>query len=289
MSNSARTPASHPPADPRGRSAAPRGRRAAVGKWMNLLGLAVLGTCAVSIPLTVAIVLTTTGASDVLTLGALSPRHQHRTPARAIAGMRCVASRGYYALTVDGGPFPSTTPELVAALRNARAVATFFDVGARAAGGGQELVELQRTVGQVANETYSAPHMTRVSQARRYQELQMAAKVLDYPNAFFRPPFGDTSAAVDADVRRSGLVIVLWTVDASGPSLSAAALQARATQVMPGGIIRLSDGTAQTVTAVPHIVASLRRRGLCPGFLARTRRDVVAPNGLAFHVVAVKP
>lgn len=257
-------------------------------KWLKLAGLSVIGICTVSIPLTVAIVLSTTGASDVLTLGGISPKHHHQTAAEAIADIRCVPKRGYYALTFDDGPLPSTTRQLVAALAKARAVAVFFDVGMRA-GHRQDLVELQRSVGQVANETYSAPDMTRVSQARRYEELQAAAKVLDYPNALFRPPFGATSSAVEADVRQTGLTTVYWTVDASNGALSTTALVELALQVTPGGIIRLTDGREQTIEAVPRIVSGLRELGMCPGLISGTNRDVVGANGLTFHAMAVKP
>jgi peptidoglycan-N-acetylglucosamine deacetylase len=262
-------------------------RHHAALKWLKLAGLSVLGICTVSVPLTVAIVFTTTGASDVLTLGDISPKHGHQTPAKAIAEIRCVPKRGYYALTFDNGPFASTTRDLVTAITKAHAVATFFDVGQRAAAH-EDLVELQRSAGQVSNATYSAPDMTRVSQDRRYQELQAAAKVLDYPNVFFRPPLGATSASVEADVLHTGLTTVYWTVDASSPALSATAIVALAEQVRPGGIVRLADGRKATVEAVPAVVAGLRKLGMCPGLLSRTNRAVTGSNGSTFHAVAVK-
>jgi peptidoglycan-N-acetylglucosamine deacetylase len=257
-------------------------------KWLNLAGLAVLGVCTVSIPLTVAIVLSTTGASNVLSIGGITPKHQHETPANAVSDIRCFAKRGYYALTFDGGPLPATTRQLVGALAKARAVATFFDPGERAAAH-QDLVELQRSVGQVANEGYTIADMDRESQARRYQELQAGAKVLDYPNAFFRPPLGDTSSAVEADAGRTGLTVVYWTVDVTGSSLSATAIAQLALKVNPGGIIRLQDGSAQTLAALPKIVTELRQSGMCPGFISVTTREIVGANGLVFHAVGVKP
>jgi len=265
----------------------PHRRRRGLVKWLNLAGLAVLGVCTVSIPLTVAIVLSTTGASDVLSIGGITPKHHHATPANAVSDIRCVAKRGYYALTFDGGPLPATTRQLVGALAKARAVATFFDPGERAAAR-QDLVELQRSVGQVANEGYTLEDMTRESQARRYQELRAGAKVLDYPNAFFRP-LGDTSSGVEADARRTGLTVVYWTVDVTGSSLSATAIAQLALKVEPGGIIRLRDGSAQTLEAIPRIVTGLRRSGMCPGFISTTTRDIVGGNGLAFDAVAVRP
>jgi hypothetical protein len=133
---------------------------------MKLAGLCAVGICTVSIPLTVALALSAPGASDVLALGDVTPRHHHQTPATAIANDRCVARRGYYALTFDDGPLPATTGPLVTALAKAGAVGTFFDIGERAAAH-PDLLELQRSVGQVANETYSAPDLTRRAAASR--------------------------------------------------------------------------------------------------------------------------
>lgn len=277
-----------PPRLPDPSTQAPRSRRHQLVKWITLSGFAVLGMCTVSIPLTVAVVLSTTGASDLITLGSIDPKRHHITPAKAIAGMRCVPTRGHYALTVDAGPIPATSAKLVAALTESRGVATFFDIGQRAATH-QDLVELQRSVGQVASQGFSAPRMTDVSQSRRYQELQAAAKALDYPNVFFRPPHGATNSAVEADVRRSGLTPVYWTVDASHPALSSSEIVDLALRVHPGGIIRLADGSRQTVEAIPEIVARQRERGMCPGLISTTKKDVVGANGRVFNAVAVKP
>jgi peptidoglycan/xylan/chitin deacetylase (PgdA/CDA1 family) len=130
---------------------------------------------------------------------------------------------------------------LVAALRESKAVGTFFDVG-RTALAGPELVEAQRSVGQVVNHSYSHARLSQVSQARRLQEVQTAAKVLGYSNALFLPPFGESDQEVVADVRRTGLTPVYWTVDAQDRRLSPEAIVERALRVRPGGIVRMHDG-----------------------------------------------
>ena len=74
---------------------------------------------------------------------------------------RCTATRGYYALTFDDGP--SAGARRRGSWRrcaDADAVATFFDVGERAAAR-PDLVELQRSVGQVANHSYSHARLPR--------------------------------------------------------------------------------------------------------------------------------
>ena len=56
----------------------------------------------------------------------------------------------------------------------------------------------------------------------------------------------------------------------------------------PGGIILLHDGVASAIARDPGIVAGLRRRGMCPGFLAATPK-VVGRRRVPFHAMAVKP
>ena len=53
----------------------------------------------------------------------------------------------------------------------------------------------------------------------------------------------------------------------------------------PGGIILVHDGVEHTVRAIPGIVEGLRKRGMCPGFLATTQRSVRGANGIPFHVI----
>jgi peptidoglycan/xylan/chitin deacetylase (PgdA/CDA1 family) len=258
-------------------------------KRLTLALLAVAGLCSVSIPVTIALVLSGTQRSDVLRPGDPPAAAQlHPSPATALAPGRCTATRGTYALTFDDGPLPGATPRLVAALRRAGAVAVFFDVGARAAAR-PDLVELQRTVGQVAGHGYSHAPLARVSSARRVQELQQTAAVLDHPNAFFRAPAGATSPALDADVRRSGLTPVSWTVDTGDLYATARDVVRAALRVAPGGIVRLHEGAPAASAAVPRIVAGLRRRGLCPGLLAVAPATVIPATGNPFHAPAVQP
>jgi peptidoglycan/xylan/chitin deacetylase (PgdA/CDA1 family) len=263
-------------------------RRRARVERLKLAALAVAGLCTVSIPVTIALVLSATGASDVLTLGGASAENARSTPAQAVAELRCEPALGYYALTVDGGPYPATTRRLVGALKRARAVATFFDVGRRAAHR-QDLVDLQRSVGHVASHAYSGVPLPGMSSQRRIDELRTTARVLGYPNVFVRPPGGATSPEVDADIRRTGLTPVYWTVDAADPAFDAAAIARRALSVAPGGIVRLRDGADATIEAIPAIVEGLRERGLCPGFLVRTSELATSANGVRFPVQAVKP
>jgi peptidoglycan/xylan/chitin deacetylase (PgdA/CDA1 family) len=250
-------------------------RRGRLVKRLKLAALAVAGLCTVSIPVTIAFVMSATGSSDVLTIGRFTPRGEHATPATAIARLRCRPTRGYYALTFDDGPLAASTPRLVAALERAQAVGTFFDVGARAARR-PDLVELQRRVGQVASHGYSGVSLGDLSDTRRIEELQATARIIDYPNAFVRPPGGARDPRVAEDLRRSGLIEVAWTVDGDERAAPADVIVARALSLQPGGILRLHDGHEPTIAALGRIVTGLGERGLCPGFLRATGTTVRA-------------
>jgi peptidoglycan/xylan/chitin deacetylase (PgdA/CDA1 family) len=256
-------------------------------KRLRLTALGMIGVSLVSIPVAVAVAF-----SGDLTVGAVGgQRTRHENAAAAIEkAAKCSPTQGYYALTFDDGPFPKTTGRLVGAIRQAGAVGTFFDVGERVVDH-PELVNVQRTVGQVANHTFTHPHLPQLSQERRFQELTETARALDHPNPFVRPPYGETSPATDADMRKTGLVPVYWTTDTydwQQPPVDTIVMRALA--VRPEGIILLHDGLENTIAAVPRIVAELRGRGLCPGRLARTPRTIVsAYEQVPFNVVAVDP
>lgn len=257
-------------------------------KRLKLAGLAVLGLSAVSIPVTIALVLSATGGSDLLTLGPTRSATPIATASATPAADRCRARHGYYALTFEDGPLPATTRRLVAALRDAGATATFFDIGERAAAH-PELVGLQSGVGVVGSHGYTHVRLTSVSPERRIQELQATARVLGYPSALVRPPFGATDAKVDADLRVSGLTPVYWTVDMHDGVRTAGALVAASPAVTSGDILLLHEGTESAIAAVGPLVRALRRRGLCSGRLTVTPQTVLSPEGQPFHVVAAKP
>src|SRR4051812_47176284 len=266
-------------------------------RWIKRAQLAILiaiGISAVSIPVTLAVVLSATTEDSPLTLATAAATRAPavpKNPAKAVAQtLKCEAKTGYYALTFDDGPYPETTDRLVGALAGAGAVATFFDVGQRA-DARPDLVQLQRTVGQVANHSYTHAHLPVIPQERRLQELTETARALGHPNAFVRPPYGETSPTTDADIHKTGLVPVYWTTDTfdwQRPPVDVIAR--RALEVKPGGIVLLHDGRENTILAVPRIVSELRSRGMCPGFLAQTDATVLSAYGQTpFHVVAVSP
>ncbi|MBB5957535.1 peptidoglycan/xylan/chitin deacetylase (PgdA/CDA1 family) [Saccharothrix tamanrassetensis] len=187
---------------------------------------------------------------------------------------------GYVALTYDDGPYTDFTRPLLAALRASRARATFFDIGSRAQQH-PDLVRAKVRAGMwIANHSFSHPFLTRLTPDELTKEIadtQAALrKITGRTPTLFRPPYGDTNAAVKAEAERQGLTQVLWTVDTldwSGKSTEE--IVRSATSATAGGIVLMHDGHQNTVDAVPQIVRGLRAKGLCPGRIVDGR--VVAP------------
>ncbi|CCH28493.1 polysaccharide deacetylase family protein [Actinosynnema sp. NPDC047251] len=188
---------------------------------------------------------------------------------------------GYVALTYDDGPNPGFVRPLLAALKAARARATFFDVGARAEERPDLVRETVRAGHWLGNHSWSHPALTTLPPTELTAELSRTQDVLREATGrtptLFRPPYGDTNDAVRAEARRQGLTEVLWTVDTVDWSgVPTEAIVRSATAAKSGDIILMHDGYQTTVDAVPQIVKGLKAKHLCPGKITPKGR-VAAP------------
>lgn len=172
------------------------------------------------------------------------------------------------ALTFDDGPYPSTTPALLAALGGVRA--TFFLWGEHAAAHPELVREIAAAGHVIGNHTWTHPHLTGLSPEARGAEVgrtqDLLTELSGTPPVLFRPPYGDTDAGVVSAADAHGLTEVLWTVDtrdwagAATDEIVAAADRAEA-----GGVVLMHEGRPATVAAVPRVLAGLAARGLRPG------------------------
>jgi peptidoglycan/xylan/chitin deacetylase (PgdA/CDA1 family) len=174
------------------------------------------------------------------------------------------------ALTFDDGPYPSTTPALLAALGGVRA--TFFLWGEHAAAHPALVREIAAAGHVIGNHTWTHPYLTGLSPEARDQEVRRTQDLLvsltGVRPVLFRPPYGDTDDAVRATVSSvsHGLTEVLWTVDTRDwAGASADDIVAAAGRADPGGVVLMHEGRPATVEAVPRILADLTTRGLRPG------------------------
>lgn len=200
---------------------------------------------------------------------------------------------GYVGLTYDDGPTPETRTALLAALRAVHARATFFEIGQNARAHPDLTRAALRARMWVGNHTYTHPHLPQLPGPTAYQEVASTQFVLRQVTGrsptLFRPPFGETSDQVRADVADAGLLDVLWTVDSRDwAGAGTDEIVAAAATLRPGGIILMHDWATASLAAVPRIAADLAARGLCTGRIAFTPHDVPGA-GTTFHAVAVAP
>jgi peptidoglycan/xylan/chitin deacetylase (PgdA/CDA1 family) len=182
----------------------------------------------------------------------------------------CGGNRGRaVALTFDDGPGPATKATL-RLLRKYRERATFFLVG-RNLSEWPRLPRAEAAHGAVGDHTWTHPFLTRLPRAAMQREIARTQAALEHATGarvvLFRPPYGFHNAAVDREVRRLGMLQVLWSLDShdSYPLPGASAQQivhSISRWLRPGSIVLLHENLRQTQLALPTILRALERRRL---------------------------
>jgi peptidoglycan/xylan/chitin deacetylase (PgdA/CDA1 family) len=164
-------------------------------------------------------------------------------------------------LTFDDGPGPYTL-RVLDVLRRTGSTATFFQLGVNAAGQGRIAAAIRAQGSNIGNHSYDHRDLTRLSPAELRWQIAHGPR-----SPCFRPPYGATNAKVHGAITRAGAREVLWTVDTldwSKPGVTKLEKIGGRPTVRRGSIILMHDGggpRAQTVTALPAIIAQLHARG----------------------------
>ena len=175
------------------------------------------------------------------------------------------------ALTFDDGPWPETTESILATLKQENIKATFYMIG-------QPLLSFPE-IGKkvlaaghvIANHTLHHWYhkMSPLVAQREIDDTQKIIKqVLNVETAYFRPPGGVLTNGLVAYAHQLGQSVNMWSVDSNDshpkrPSPEAM-IKTILAQATPGGIVLMHDGGgnhANTVKAVPQIIAQLRAQG----------------------------
>jgi peptidoglycan/xylan/chitin deacetylase (PgdA/CDA1 family) len=185
------------------------------------------------------------------------------------------------ALTFDDGPGPFT-PQVLAVLKRHRVPATFFVVGRSLHDFGVTLPRELADGFVVGDHTEQHPLLTRLSLAEQQREIAgQAVDIQSYEAPYprlFRPPYGGFNADTLSLLQRNGMLMVLWSVDTHDylqPGVQTIVQRALA-GARPGAIILMHDAggpRAQTVAALPLIIAGLHRRHLRPVTMLRLLID----------------
>ncbi|MGZ6792165.1 MAG: polysaccharide deacetylase family protein [Mycobacteriales bacterium] len=214
-----------------------------------------------------------------------TPTRPTPSPTVAVRGpsvvlRRLPTSRPVVALTFDAGSDPGHTAQVLDLLAARHLHATFGLTGAwvganpalarRIAAEGHQVVN--HTDGHLSwtgRSTGTAP----LTAAQRRQELARAEATIRSVTGvaaapWWRPPYGDRDASVDADAGAAGYRWeLLWTVDTLGWRGVAPAEVTRRTldAAGPGEVVLMHVGAASTDwQALPAVLDGLRARGLTP-------------------------
>lgn len=172
------------------------------------------------------------------------------------------------ALTFDDGPGPYT-PKVLIALNRLNVKATFFVIGRQEATFHTAMLAAVGRGHVIGEHTENHRRLPALSEADQYAELVapidgLSRYGLPRPQ-LFRPPYGAYDRATLAQLKRLGLLMVLWSVDSRDYERPGAERIADGVvaATRPGSIILMHDGggdRSQTVAAIPKIVKRLRAK-----------------------------
>jgi peptidoglycan/xylan/chitin deacetylase (PgdA/CDA1 family) len=173
------------------------------------------------------------------------------------------------ALTFDDGP-AADTPAFLSVLERVRVRATFFQIGAQVPGHGSVLRRMLRDGDAIGDHTLTHANLAGLRPDQVRHQLAATAdaihQAVGYRPCVMRPPYGAVNRRVVRIAANEHLATVLWNVDPRDWSRpGTGAIQHRVlSAVHPGSIVIMHDGggpRGQTLTALPRIIAALRRRG----------------------------
>jgi peptidoglycan/xylan/chitin deacetylase (PgdA/CDA1 family) len=210
-------------------------------------------------------------------LGALAANHLVLTAAGLWPRSRCLgpnwvrlppaAAPGRIAITIDDGPDPEVTPQVLDLLDRFDAHATFFCIGSKAQHHSELCREIVRRGHAVENHSqHHDHHFATFGPRRMAREVQtgqdhLAALTGQRPH-FFRPTAGLRNPFLEPILARHGLHLASWTRRGYDTrNRDADDVVRRLTRHLAAGdILLLHDGnTARTVAGQPVILTALPR------------------------------
>jgi peptidoglycan/xylan/chitin deacetylase (PgdA/CDA1 family) len=186
-------------------------------------------------------------------------------------------SRSVVALTFDAGSDPGNASQILDVLAQNGIQATFGLTGAWAEANPALLRRIVTTGNQVVDHTWDHRSFTGYStgtgpltaaeisyELRSTDRYFLQASGVD-SKGWFRPPYGDRSAASDAASAAAGYRYeLMWTVDTLGwKGVSPSTVVQRAlSSLRPGEIILMHVGSASSdASALPALITAIRARG----------------------------
>lgn len=201
----------------------------------------------------------------VLTAAGLWPRSRGLGP--NWVRLPPVAAVGHIAVTIDDGPDPEVTPQVLDLLDRFDARASFFCIGSRAQRHPELCREIVRRGHAVENHSqHHYHHFSTFGPWRMAREIQTAqaslAALTGQLPCFFRPPAGLRNPFLEPILARHGLHLASWTRRGYDTRNRNADDVARRLirNLAAGDILLLHDGSgARTVSGQPVVLAVLPR------------------------------
>jgi peptidoglycan-N-acetylglucosamine deacetylase len=196
------------------------------------------------------------------------------------------AARGEVAITIDDGPDPEVTPQVLALLAEHGVPVSFFCIGERAAQF-PDCVRAAAAAGHaIENHSYRHGHnFSLLGPGSMRRDVSLAQQVLGAlggsPPRFFRAPAGLRNPLLDPVLQRQGLQLASWTRRGFDTvSADATSVLARLTRNLAAGdILLLHDGHAsRTAAGTPLVLEVLPR--LIEAIEARSLRAVTLRQAL---------
>ena len=199
------------------------------------------------------------------------------------------ASRRAAALSFDAGADAGFTSQILDTLKANGITASFSITGGWAEQNPDLIRRIAREGHQFMNHSYDHPSFTGLStgeppltQAERWEQLDRTDAVIEgltgqSTRPYFRPPYGDYDASVNADLYARGYTYnALWTVDSGGwAGLPASDITRRCLdRAEPGAIYVFHVGAAsEDAAALQPIIDGLQGMG----YYMTTVSDLIAP------------
>lgn len=180
------------------------------------------------------------------------------------------------ALTFDLSAANDQAKQVVQLLQQKKTPADFFSTGTFAEAHTDFVKSVTQAGFAVYNHGQKSVDMTALSSEAIASSLQSAEASITQATAesskpLFRPPFGNTSAALVTAARTAGYCTVTWTVDAFDWQEAITANQAKQRvldKLRPGAIILLHAGYDVTPQFLPSLVTAIHDQGYTPVTLA---------------------
>lgn len=174
------------------------------------------------------------------------------------------------ALTVDDGPWPETTEQMLDIFDQNNVKATFFWIGKSIENSPEIARQVVAKGHAIGNHTWHHPYDS-MDAATAANEIDRTAKLIyettGVKTTYFRPPGGVLNNGLAKYAKEQNYSVVMWSVT-SADTDPRAQPQAFVENVLkgakPGAIVLMHDGggdRSRTVKALPEMIAGLKKQG----------------------------